>query len=203
MCALSGILGDWGCGGGGAASSAAAQNLVSPCEGFFSVSCAICLAKRKCSAKGTFQTLIVSIGSPFAVIVCARVPPPLPAPCAWKMGHWRLPMLPALPSLLSSSPKMCAPPYSNETMVGMSSEVWAIQEFIQLQPKLCESLLKGAAKCIASQSALPLLFAAERAFLKLANSIEPWADTARRHHRFPQQNRRGRHTRCARLIFEL
>ena len=64
-------------------------------------------------------------------------------------------------------------------MVGMFGEDWATQELSQLQPKLRKSPLKGVAKGTTPQNALPLLFAAEHALLKLANNIEPWADTVR------------------------
>ena len=68
---------------------------------------------------------------------------------------------------------------SRRALVGMFGEGWCTAEFAALPQKLRESLLKGVGKRTTPANAFPLLFAAEHALVKIANVVEPWADTVR------------------------
>ena len=68
---------------------------------------------------------------------------------------------------------------ARRALVGLFGEGWCNQEFAQLPQKIREAVLKGVSKRTTAQNAFPLLFAAEHALWKMANVIEPWADTAR------------------------
>jgi len=50
---------------------------------------------------------------------------------------------------------------------------------IRLPQKIRESILKGIGKRTTPLNAFPLLFTAEHALIKLANSIESWSDIVR------------------------
>ncbi|KIM37117.1 hypothetical protein M413DRAFT_31068 [Hebeloma cylindrosporum] len=68
---------------------------------------------------------------------------------------------------------------ARRALVGLFGEGWCTQEFAGLPQKIRESVLKGVGKRTTPPNAFPLLFAAEHALVKLANSIEPWADVVR------------------------
>ncbi|TFK37914.1 hypothetical protein BDQ12DRAFT_631641 [Crucibulum laeve] len=68
---------------------------------------------------------------------------------------------------------------ARRALVGMFGEGWCTTEFAGLPQKIRDSLLKGVGKRTTPANALPLLFAAEHALMKLAPIIEPWADTVR------------------------
>ena len=65
---------------------------------------------------------------------------------------------------------------ARRALVGLFGEGWCTQEFAGLPQKIRESVLKGVGKRTTPLNAFPLLFAAEHALVKLANSIEPWSD---------------------------
>ena len=68
---------------------------------------------------------------------------------------------------------------ARRALVGLFGEGWCTQEFASLPQKIRESILKGVGKRTTPLNAFPLLFAAEHALVKLANSIESWSDIVR------------------------
>jgi hypothetical protein len=68
---------------------------------------------------------------------------------------------------------------ARRALVGLFGEGWCNSEFASLPLKIRDSALLGLGKRTTVQNSFPLLFAAEHALAKLANQIEPWADTVR------------------------
>ena len=68
---------------------------------------------------------------------------------------------------------------ARRALVGLFGEGWCNSEFASLPQKQRDIVLKGVGKRTTVHNAFSLLFAAEHALLKLANQIEPWADTVK------------------------